>query len=66
MTQNNNTALPVQVTREEEKKQRGGRREGAGRKRKPPTITVFFRVKPEYADGVRNAVKAFLASKSET
>lgn len=64
MTQNNNTARPVQVTtREEERKQRGGRREGAGRKRKPPTITVSFRIRPEYADGVINSVKTFLASK---
>jgi hypothetical protein len=62
MTQNNNTALAT-MTREEERKQRGGRREGAGRKRKPPTITVSFRIRPEYADGVINSVKTFLASK---
>jgi len=41
---------------------RGGKREGSGRKKGNPTITISFRVSPEYAE----TLKALIKKKIET
>jgi hypothetical protein len=42
------------------KENRGGKRKGAGRKPKPPTVTITFRVKPDEKEPIRQIVRAEL------
>lgn len=43
-----------------EKKKQGGKRAGSGRKKRPTTKTVSFRVRLEYVDAVKALVREFL------
>ena len=46
------------------KKQRGGKRPLSGRKKAPyKTTTVSFRVRVEFADGVKETVKKYVAER---
>ena len=41
----------------------GGAREGSGRPKKPPTVTVSFRIKPSQVKAVKKAVAEIVKPK---
>jgi hypothetical protein len=47
---------------EKEKKTHGGKRTGSGRRKRPPTKTVSFRVRLELVDSVKVLVREYLNS----
>jgi hypothetical protein len=46
------------------KSNHGGTRPGAGRPKKPPTVTLAFRVPKEKADQLKNQIKQLIKSQS--